>query len=59
MEKTVSVKTESDTVKIAVITNQNKIQTKPIEQINLQTDAEIQLAQKKMKRQGKQRINAH
>jgi hypothetical protein len=45
MEKTVSVKTESDTVKIAVITNQNKIQTKPIEQINVQTDAEIKLAQ--------------
>lgn len=32
MEKTVSVKTESDTVKVAVITSQNKIATKPIEQ---------------------------
>ena len=31
MEKTVSVKTESDTVKVAVITSQNKIATKPIE----------------------------
>jgi hypothetical protein len=31
MEKTVSVKTESDTVKVAVITAQNKIATKPIE----------------------------
>jgi hypothetical protein len=27
MEKTVSVKTESDTVKVAVITSQNKIET--------------------------------
>lgn len=27
MEKTVSVKTESDAVKVAVITNQNKIMT--------------------------------
>ena len=27
MEKTVSVKTESDSVKVAVITNQNKIVT--------------------------------
>jgi len=33
MEKTVSVKTESDTVKVAVITSQNKIATKPIEQV--------------------------
>lgn len=31
MEKTVSVKTESDTVKVAVITSQNKIVTAPIE----------------------------
>lgn len=29
MEKTVSVKTDSDAVKVAVITQQNKIQTKP------------------------------
>lgn len=31
MEKTVSVKTEADTVKVAVITTQNKIVTDPIE----------------------------
>jgi len=35
MEKTVSVKTESDTVKVAVITSQNKIVTKPIEETNV------------------------
>ena len=35
MEKTVSVKTESDTVKLAVITSQNKIMTQPIEKENL------------------------
>ena len=38
MEKTVSVKTESDTVKVAVITAQNKIATKPIEQAEVQTE---------------------
>lgn len=31
MEKTVQVKTESDTVKLAVITQENKISTKPVE----------------------------
>jgi hypothetical protein len=31
MEKTVSVKTESDTVKVAVITSQNKIVSQPLE----------------------------
>jgi len=36
MEKTVSVKTESDTVKVAVITSQNKIVTAPIEKQNVQ-----------------------
>ena len=36
MEKTVSVKTESDTVKVAVITSQNKIVTQPIETENIQ-----------------------
>lgn len=36
MEKTVSVKTESDTVKVAVITSQNKIVTQPLEKENLQ-----------------------
>ena len=35
LEKTVSVKTESDTVKVAVITSQNKIVTQPIEKENL------------------------
>jgi len=35
MEKTVSVKTESDTVKVAVITSQNKIVTQPIENENI------------------------
>lgn len=38
MEKTVSVKTESDTVKVAVITSQNKIAQKPIEQSQVQTE---------------------
>lgn len=41
MEKTVSVKTESDTVKVAVITSQNKIVTKPLEENNIQLDADI------------------
>jgi hypothetical protein len=37
MEKTVSVKTESDTVKVAVITSQNKIVTQQLtETSNLQ-----------------------
>lgn len=45
MEKTVSVRTESDSVKVAVITQQNKIQTKPIEQIQLQTDQNVKLGQ--------------
>ena len=35
MEKTVSVKTESDTVKIAAITKQNKIITQPVEKTNV------------------------
>lgn len=35
MEKTVSVKTESDTVKVAVITSQNKIISQPIEKTNV------------------------
>jgi hypothetical protein len=39
MEKTVSVKTESDTVKVAVITSQNKIVTQPIEAENIQIEA--------------------
>lgn len=51
MEKTVSVKTESDTVKVAVITSQNKIVTQPIEQTNLQTKSQV--------RTSKNRFNAH
>lgn len=35
MEKTVAVKTESDTVRVAVITSQNKIVTQPIEKTDL------------------------
>jgi len=47
MEKTVQVKTDSDAVKIAVITNQNKIVTGddntkiPADETNLQIDSEI------------------
>ena len=46
MEKTVAVKTDSDTVKIAVITNQNKImpdgtEDKPADSMNLQLDSQI------------------
>lgn len=46
MEKTVQVKTDSDSVKIAVITTQNKIVTpddassKPADATNLQLDAD-------------------
>lgn len=49
MEKTVQVKTDSDAVKIAVITTQNKIVTgddkksdKPSDVSNLQLDAEVE-----------------
>lgn len=49
MEKTVQVKTDSDAVKIAVITTQNKIvtgdekkQDKPSDVSNLQLDAEVE-----------------
>lgn len=41
MEKTVSVKTESDTVKVAVITSQNKIVTAPIEQTSVQLSSKV------------------
>lgn len=47
MEKTVSVKTESDTVKVAVITTQNRIVTdsdgldKPKDETDLQLDSDI------------------
>ena len=50
MEKTVQVKTDSDAVKIAVITTQNKIVTgdekksdKPSDTTNLQMDADIEV----------------
>jgi len=50
MEKTVSVKTESDTVKVAVITTENKIVTDdslaaPTENIDLELDDDVSLAQ--------------
>jgi hypothetical protein len=60
MEKTVSVKTESDTVKVAVITTENRIvindkdndhkdetlgQTAPIDTTDLETGDDINLAQ--------------
>lgn len=51
MEKTVSVKTESDTVKVAVITSQNKIVTAPIEKTNLQISQRLNTNSK--------RFNAH
>ena len=38
MEKTVSVKTESDAVKVAVITNQNKIVTQELSQKAISDD---------------------
>lgn len=41
LEKTVSVKTEADDVKIAVITAQNKIITEPSDSVNLQIDSAI------------------
>jgi hypothetical protein len=43
MEKTVQVKTDSDNVKVAVITNQNKIVSdSPATEENLMIDAEIE-----------------
>jgi hypothetical protein len=52
MEKTVSVKTDSDNVKIAVITAQNKIITdgadEPKDETNLELDAEINTQQKSL-----------
>lgn len=48
MEKTVSVKTESDSVKVAVITNQNKIVTddlsptkKPSDEADIQVNQQV------------------
>jgi hypothetical protein len=49
MEKTVSVKTESDTVKVAVITTENKIVTDDTQSLtetnDLQMDDDVSLAQ--------------
>lgn len=51
MEKTVSVKTESDTVKVAVITTENKIvtdeslATTPIDSSDLQIDGDLELGE--------------
>ena len=53
MEKTVSVKTESDTVKVAVITSQNKIVTPPIEETNVQINSLVRTNTKT------KRLNAH
>lgn len=51
MEKTVSVKTESETVKVAVITSQNKISARPADNQNVQLDSRV--------RTSSQRFNAH
>jgi hypothetical protein len=61
MEKTVSVKTESDTVKLAVITSQNKIVTQPTESNNVQIDAQTseKVETHQAKRSPTNRINAH
>lgn len=49
MEKTVSVKTESDTVKVAVITTENKIVTDdlaaPTDNNDLELDDDVSLAE--------------
>lgn len=64
MEKTVSVKTESDTVKVAVITNENKIVTddqslaeKPTDSMDLQLDEDM-LAQVDSEQQAQQNMLA-
>lgn len=61
MEKTVSVKTESDTVKVAVITSQNKIVTQPTESNNVQLDSTTteKTETHQAKRSPTNRINAH
>jgi hypothetical protein len=43
MEKTVSVKTESDTVKVAVITTQNKIVTESLDGPPPKDETDLQL----------------
>lgn len=58
MEKTVSVKTESDTVKVAVITSQNKIVTQPVEKLNILLDNK-ETRDTNLLRTSKNRFNAH
>jgi hypothetical protein len=65
MEKTVSVKTDSDTVKVAVITQQNKIVTTPDESNNIQMKEEqtptpsSSVKPKTGQRKPSNRFNAH
>lgn len=65
MEKTVSVKTESDTVKVAVITSQNKIltqtQSEPTDNTNLMlnADEDPSLGTHQNLRRPNNRLNAH
>jgi hypothetical protein len=64
MEKTVSVKTESDTVKVAVITSQNKIVSQPLEKPSDKTNLQLEdsVDEKKLmtkERSSKKRFNAH
>jgi hypothetical protein len=66
MEKTVSVKTDSDTVKVAVITQQNKIVTTPDESNNIQVHdeetlipADLSPPQTRAIRNPSNRFNAH
>jgi hypothetical protein len=61
MEKTVSVKTESDTVKVAVITSQNKIVTQPTDEthVQLESSSSEKVETQQAKRSPTNRINAH
>ena len=55
MEKTVQVKTDSDNVKVAVITNQNKIVDGPSTEENLMIDSEIKRKNSQLLSKGKDR----
>jgi len=55
MEKTVQVKTDSDNVKVAVITNQNKIVDGPSTEENLMIDSEIETQELSLLSKGKGR----
>lgn len=55
MEKTVSVKTESDTVKVAVITSQNKIIAQPDKMANKSSKSQVRTKG----RDSSNRFNAH